>query len=299
MADNHHLDAFLADNAPQEAAQAPAAPTAPESQPKPEAAPTPQPGAKALPESKPAEKREEPDDTDPPSPLDGEPIVPRRAFEDERRKRQDWKEKAARYEGELAAIKRQLEEAQRPPQPPPQQQPVQRQIPDPRVDPEGYHAAIMTLQEEKALNERLNNSEDRIRDKLGDEKVDEYIAEFKQMTQRDPTLFGKLYSQRHPYGWLAREVDRQRMLRDVGDDPAAFRAKIEAEARAKWEAEAQQLQQEQRPPPSPAARLQPSLATARSVAGRSEGTWTGEPSLEDVLAPVQNRKSQNGTRRHF
>jgi hypothetical protein len=45
--------------------------------------------------------------------------------------------------------------------------------------------------------------------------------------------------------------------------------------------------------------MQPSLATARSVAGRTASTWTGEPSLEEVLAPVQNRRSANGQFRRF
>jgi hypothetical protein len=115
------------------------------------------------------------------------------------------------------------------------------------------------------------------------------------MAERDQTLFGKLYAQPNPYGWMMREVDRLRMLRDVGDDPSAYRAKIEAEARAKWEAEAAAKP----PPPSPAAGLQPSLATVRSVAGRTASTWSGEPSLEDVLAPIQNRKNTNGQTRRF
>jgi len=140
------------------------------------------------------------------------------------------------------------------------------------------------------LNERLNNSEMLLRDKIGDDKVTEYVQEFQQLAQRDPTLFGKLYAQTNPYGWMTREVDRQRVLRDVGDDPSAYRSKIEAEARAKWEAEAAAKPA----PTSPAAGLQPSLATVRSVAGRTAPTWSGEPSLEDVLAPVQNRKKPNG-----
>ena len=116
---------------------------------------------------------------------------------------------------------------------------------------------------------------------MGDEKLSEYVEEFRQLANADPTLFGKLYSQPHPYAWLTREVDRLRLVRDVGDDPAAFRARIEAEARAKWEAEAKAVP----PAPSPAAGMQPSLGAARSVAGRTAGAWSGEPSLDDVLAP--------------
>ena len=95
---------------------------------------------------------------------------------------------------------------------------------------------------------------------------------------------------RIPSLWPTREAERLRLVRDVGDDPAAFRARIEAEARAEWEAEAKAAP----PTPSPAAGMQPSLGTARSVAGRTAGAWTGEPSLEDVLSVVQNRKRPNG-----
>jgi hypothetical protein len=274
---NEQLDSFLASEA-----QAATAEPTPREAPEPrQEAPEPKAEPKAAPESKPTE-----DDAEPPQPLDGEPVIPRRAYEDERRKRQDWKERAARLEGELTAIRRQQEEAR---QPPPEQMPPLQPI-DPAQDPVGFTARLQQV----LLNERLNNSEERIREKIGDDKLNEYVAEFKQLAQRDQTLFGKLYSQTNPYGWMVREVDRLRHLREVGDDPSAYRAKIEAEARARWEAEAKAV-----PPPSPAVGMQPSLATARSVAGRTASTWTGEPSLEDVLAPVQNRRSANGQFRRF
>ena len=276
------LDSFLASEA-QAATAEPATPAAPEA---PQTAPEPKADAKAPAEPKAATATPEPDDAEPPQPLDGEPVIPRRAYEDERRKRQDWKEKAARLEGELAAVRRQQEEAQRQP---PQQMPPLAPI-DPSQDPGGFTIRLQQV----LLNERLNNSEMMLREKLGPEKVDEYVNEFKHLAQRDQTLFGKLYQQTNPYGWMTREVDRLRMLNDIGDDPAAYRSRLEAEARAKWEAEAKAAV-----PVSPAAGLQPSLANARSVAGRSATTWTGEPSLEDVLAPVQNRKSNNGQVRRF
>ena len=274
---NEQLDSFLASEA-----QAATAEPTPREAPEPrQEAPEPKAEAKPAPESKPPE-----DDGEPPQPLDGEPVIPRRAYEDERRKRQDWKERAARLEGELTAIRRQQEEAR---QPPPEQMPPLQPI-DPAQDPVGFTARLQQV----LLNERLNNSEERIREKIGDDKLNEYVNEFKQLAQRDQTLFGKLYSQTNPYAWMTREVDRLRHLREVGDDPSAYRARIEAEARAKWEAEAKAA-----PPPSPAVGMQPSLATARSVAGRTAATWTGEPSLEDVLAPVQNRRSANGQFRRF
>jgi hypothetical protein len=277
---NEQLDSFLASET-QAASPEPAPREAPEPR---QEAPEPKAEAKTQPEPKPPE-----DDAEPPQALDGEPVIPRRAYEDERRKRQDWKEKAARLEGELAAYKAQQEQAR---QPQPEQMPPLAPI-DPAQDPVGFTARLQQV----LLNERLNNSEERLREKIGDEKLNEYVNEFKQLAQRDQTLFGKLYSQTNPYAWMTREVDRLRHLREVGDDPSAYRARIEAEARAKWEAEA--AAKPPPPPVSPAAGMQPSLATARSVAGRTASTWTGEPSLEEVLAPVQNRRSANGQFRRF
>ena len=288
MANNEQLESFLAS----ESASAPTAePATPAPAEAPPAAATPKPEGKPQGEPKAATaKPESEDDTEPAQALDGEPIVPRRAYEDERRKRQDWKERAARLEGELAAYRKQQEEAQRRAAAPPQPQPTYQPPPDPAVDPRGYHQYMEQRQAAADLNQRLNVSEIMLREKIGDEKLSEYVEEFRGMAEADPTLFSKLYSQPHPYNWLTREVERQRTLRDVGDDPAAFRAKIEAEARAKWEQEAKAAPA----PVSPAAGLQPSLATARSVAGRTVGAWSGEPSLEDVLSPIQNRKKPNG-----
>jgi hypothetical protein len=288
---NQELESFLkgetatVTEAPPEAPQAAAEPPAP----KPEAKP--EPAAKAD-----KAKPEADEDTDPPEPLEGEPVIPRRAYEDERRKRQDWKARAVQAETRHQESQRQLEEAtRRATAPPPQPQAPPQPPPDPVTDPRGYAQYVEQREAQRELNARLNNSEMYIRDKVGDEKLSEYVNEFRQLANADPTLFGKLYSQPHPYAWLTREVDRLRLVRDIGDDPAAFKARIEAEARAKWEQEAKAAQ----PAPSPAAGMQPSLGTARSVAGRTAGAWTGEPSLEDVLAPVQNRRSANGQTTRF
>jgi hypothetical protein len=280
------LETFLAseagDNAPATAptpASAPVPSEAPPAAPEPKPEPTP----KGTPE--PAE-----DDADPPSALEGEPVIPRRAYEDERRKRQDWKEKAARAEGERDALRRQLEEAQRLPPPPPQ--PVyQPPPPDPQTDPAGYQRYVQQVEFSREVNRNLNYSEWLLRDKIGDEAVAELQTEFQQMAKEDEGLFMKMYNQPHPYRWMQQQVEKHRAMREVGDDPAAYRAKIEAEARAKWEQEART----QPAPVSPAAGMQPSLATARSVAGRTTPGWTGEPSLDDVVSQIQNRKRTNGT----
>ena len=286
---NEQLESFLKGETATVTEDAPAPPA---EAPQPEKAATPSEGGSG--DKKPPATTE-PDDADPPEPLEGEPVIPRRAYEDERRKRQDWKARAVEAETRHKELQRQFEDAQRrATAPPPQPQAPPQPPPDPATNPQGWAQHVVQQQQAALLNERLNNSEMMLADKIGAEKLSEYVNEFRNLANADPTLFGKLYSQPHPYAWLTREVDRLRLVRDVGDDPAAYREKILAEERVKWEAEAKAA-----PAVSPAAGMQPSLGTARSVAGRTAGAWSGEPSLEDVLAPIQNRRSANGQTTRF
>jgi hypothetical protein len=273
---NDDLDAFISQGAtpaPEPPAPAPAAPPA-------EAAPAPQA------EEKPAVAAPAPDDdADPPEPVEGEELVPRRAFDAVRHQRHDWKAKAITAETRMAELERQLNEAKAaiaapPPQP---QQPV---IQQPQVsfqeDPEGYLAQMRADQQRALMHLNANHSEARLRDKIGPEKVEEMRAEFKQMAAADPTLYARLEQQADPYAWAHAEVERMRLLRDMGPDPAAYRAKLIAEERAKWEAEYLSTAPQPRPV-SPAAGMAPSLATARSVAGRSAPAYTGPTPLDALF----------------
>jgi hypothetical protein len=124
------------------------------------------------------------------------------------------------------------------------------------------------------------------------EDLDKYVAEFKDAAGKDQALWGKLYGQPAPYQWLVKEMDRRRSMAEVGDDPAAFRARVIAEERAKWEAEAlQPANGNGGARTSPAAGMAPSLANARSVAGRTTSSFTGPPALEELF-PGHNRRQQ-------
>ena len=230
------------------------------------------------------------DDASPASAEEGVQAVPREALEAERRRRQDWKEKAARAEGELAALRRELEAARRPQQPQPQPQPVYRAPPpDPNTDPQGYAQYAYDERVREKINDNLNVSEWMLRDKLGDDVVNGLQQEFKAMAEADQTLFQKMYGQPHPYRWMQQQVERHRALREIGDDPTQFRAKIEAEMRAKWEAEQGGETQAAAPVPSRVAGMAPSLANARSSAPRSAPAYTGM-SLEQMFPPYAERK---------
>lgn len=259
------LDAFLGkdDSEPAPVADTPP-PTSdhpPESEPK---------------ESEPAPKVEDDEEDDG---LPKAESVPFKAYEAEKRGRRDWKEKATRAEVERDMLAKQLEELKKAPPPPPTAREPLPPI-DPAQDPQGFVARIQSVM----LNERLNTSELLLRKELGAEKVEAAIAEFKQAAEADPTLYGKLYQQNDPYGWMAREVERMRLQREVGDDPVKWR---EAEReRIRQEIEAERSAQPTTPV-SPVAGLPPSLATVRSAASRSAPTDTGDMSLDDLVKDIR------------
>ena len=106
---NEQLEQFLAgETATVTDAPAPAPQAAPEP-------PAPKPEAKAELAAKPTTAKPEPEDeADPPEALEGEPVIPRRAYEDERRKRQDWKARAVEAETKHKELQRQFEDAPAP-----------------------------------------------------------------------------------------------------------------------------------------------------------------------------------------
>lgn len=238
-------------------------------------------------------KPEADDDGEPPEAKDGEAVVPRRALEDERHKRQDWKIKATKAETERDELRRQLDEAKRAPpaaapQPAPQPPPAaQIEPPNPATDPGGYAAFVAQQAEAKVwtaqMHGHLNASERALRKEIGKEAVDALIAEVKPELQRNPALHREFLSQDDPYAWLHEKLSNVRLAREVTTDPEAYKAKL----RAEWEAERGGAAPAA-PRVSPAAGLPPSLASARSVAARSAPAWTGPPEMDEILA--QRRK---------
>lgn len=172
--------------------------------------------------------------------------VPLAALEAERKGRQDWKEKAIRFEEEL----KQLRNAQQ------QQQYSQ-------MDP-------MVAMQQQVINERFNTSEMLARQAYKD--LDDKVNVFMEAAKANPALQAALHQQKHPWEFAYKEGARMLMLQEVGDDPAAYRAKIEAEIRAQLQSQAQ-----------PQVNVPTSLNGARSVAQRSAPTWTGPTPLDNIL----------------
>jgi hypothetical protein len=183
----------------------------------------------------------------PAAPQAQEQHVPLAALEAERKTRQDWKEKAIRYEEELKQLRQ---------QPPQQFQPQQ-------IDP-------LQAVQQQLVNERFNTSEMLVKQAHAD--ADEVVEVFMEAARANPALAAALHQQRHPWDFAYKEGKRLRMLKEVGDDPAAYRAKVEAEIRAQLQTQA-----------PPQVNVPQSLNGARSVAPRSAPAWTGPTPLNDMF----------------
>ena len=236
--------------------------------------------------AKPGEPVDEPDDDEPPREArPGEVAVPRHAYEAERNRRQNWVERAARAEAQAEELRKQMEalaKQQQAPPPQQQQQPGQQfQFTPWEVDPARRY-------QEELVNEKFERSELMMRSKHGDEIVDQLINDFAQLTAQNPTLRMQLFAQRDPFGWAHKEVERQRLLREMDGDPTAYRAKL----RAEWEAEQQTKAppQVQLPQNTPPPAMPPSLAGVRSAAPRGAPAWSGPLSDQQFVEDMRSRR---------
>lgn len=173
--------------------------------------------------------------------------VPLSALEAERKTRQDWKERAVKAETEL-------EHARRQPQQPPQQ-----------LDP-------LQVVQQQIINERFNTSEMLVKQKHED--ADDVVKVFMDAARANPALAAQLQVQQHPWQFAYNEGKRLQMVAEMGSDPGAYRAKIEAEIRAKIQSESGG---------QPQVNLPASLNGARSVAPRSAPAWTGPTPINDLF----------------
>lgn len=259
----------------------------------PAAAPEAPPAEAAAPEA-PAEAAPPEADADP-EPEAADEAGIRKALAAERDKRRDWKEKAIRAETERDMLMRQLEEARRGPVQQAQQfqQPVDNPFAYPppvtmedlQRNPNAFverQQLIDRIHDDRQFNSELNRAEEDLREKIGDEEVDKIQAAFAEMVAKDPSLKMEMRRQRAPYKWVQKQVAAYSARAEIGDDPAAYKAKLEAEFRAKWEAERGE-QPLTVPTRSPAAGLPPSLANARNAAPRSAPAFNGPPPLSDVF----------------
>lgn len=176
--------------------------------------------------------------------------------------REDWKEKATRYEERQRAAETRAQELEAR-----LRQYEQPQQGQPQSDP-------LQAVQQQVINERFNMSEMLVRQQYQD--ADEKVQVFMDAARANPALAAALQTQRHPWEFAYKEGARMLMLKEVGDDPAQYREKLKAELMAEL--------QKSNPAPAPALNLPQSLNGARSVAPRSAQAFTGPTPLDQLFA---------------
>lgn len=189
-----------------------------------------------------------------------------------------------RVNAELAELRRRDQEraAQ---QPQPQQRREHQPAADPLADPEGYHASIQeSIRREFGafqLQTTLTLSERFARQQHGNDAFEECRA----WLSTKPDIEQWAIRQPDPWSAAFTQYQRERLVEEVGDDPAAYRKQIEDQIRAEIMAEMQR----EPAPANPQMRAQPSApppqaASVRSAAPRDgQGRFAGPTPLSAVL----------------
>lgn len=147
--------------------------------------------------------------------------------------------------------------------------------PDVFAEPEKFAAFMQQQASEAAMNAKLDVSEAVAREAFGDGKVDAAFEAYKARAAAEPELHARMMAAKSPWHAVVRWHETEQARAEIGDDPAAYRAKIEAELRAKIEAEMASKA-------TPAA--PPSLAGSSNLGGRgATPAWSGPTPLNRIL----------------
>lgn len=159
---------------------------------------------------------------------------------------------------------------------PPQSRPAapQAEFPNPVDDPQGYHRAVQAEMgrqlQVQGLIQTLTVSERFARREVGNETFEDCKAwlstkpQLEQLFLQDPD----------PWTQALAYYQRERLTEEIGDDPAAYRKRIEDEAIARYQAQQGQQQEQREPAPAPSMRAAPPApaSAARAAAPRDPET---------------------------
>jgi hypothetical protein len=216
----------------------------------------------------------------------GQKFVPQQALHAEKQKTKRYTEEVSSLRNEIAerdaAWERriaQLVNAQKP-------QAEQQQPPDQFEDFPGATRHVVQPEFQRIEQQLLAIAKDTAITRFTEDKVNEAERAFinaLQSQKLDPADFQKVANSPNRYAEAVRWHQRQLAQAEIGDDPAAYKAKLEAELREKILAETQQggdqQQTQQRQPVMPT-----NLAGARNVGSRSGPAWSGPASIDDIFS---------------
>jgi hypothetical protein len=203
-----------------------------------------------------------------------------KARDDEARLRAEAENRAQQYERMIQDMQRRATAAQNPPPPPP----------DPFVDPEGALNHVQQNFQQLIRSQALDFSEMRARDKYGDEVVEAA----KNAAVQAGVVHHFANSPRPQTAWmdLVAWHKKHQAMQEVGDDPAAYKAKLEAEVRARVLAELQSGKPAASGSPQPQAqqRFPGSLIDATASGPQGAQPVTGEAVMASIFDSNRKRK---------
>lgn len=123
--------------------------------------------------------------------------------------------------------------------------------------------------------------------KYGDDKVaaaDQAFMEAVNSGKLDPVEYQRVTTAPNIFAAAVQWHQRQLAQAEIGDDPSAYRAKVEAEILAKYGIQPGTQQQAQPGQQAAPAVMPSNIAGARNVGSRSGPAWSGPPSLQDIFA---------------
>lgn len=196
--------------------------------------------------------------------------APLAVVQDERKKRQEKEREVAEYQRKIREYEQQLNMRQQP----------QQQPPDWYAEPDKAAAVMHQHMQRELIGTRVSMSQAVMRQQYQD--YDELEAVFAEAAEQQPHLWQQLYRHPMPAQFAYEQARKIKLMRDIGDDPEAYRQRIIAEHEA---SRGQQPQAQHQAPVRRSSPLPTSLGRAPSATPRDErnGRFTSRTELSDIL----------------
>jgi hypothetical protein len=219
---------------------------------------------------------------------DGRKMVPLEALQESRGKAKRYTEQVADFEKTVGGLREQNANLARQVtellQRIPQQEKPQQQVPDFFENPAEATKHFVAPQFEQISQTLQAIAKDNAIVRYTEERVDAAEEAFMQAMQSralDPADYQKVVSAPNRYAAAVQWHERQKALTEIGTDPTAYKAKIEAEILARHGIAPGTPQNGLTPQQT--AVMPSNLAGARNVGTRAGPAWSGPTPLADIF----------------
>lgn len=169
-------------------------------------------------------------------------------------------------------LKSQIDQVRSQLNPPQQQEPAK--APDMFEQPEQYQQFMSDQLQQVQNSTKLEMSRFMAEREFGKEAVEEVVEYFND----HPNESHQFLHKPSPFHAAKEFVDAQKTAKEIGNDPAAYRAKLEQEVRQQIEAEMAAKQAQEM-----AAKAAPSLADTNGTGGKTDPGWSGPVDLNSLI----------------